>query len=394
MPITPSDPALRAHDLAKVADLAPVVAAYRAALEQERQLPAPLYDAIAAAGLLRLWLPRALGGPELSPHDFMDVVEAASALDGSVGWIIGNGAGMSRVGGYVAAAVARDWFANPRAFVASATGGVGDAVPVAGGYRVSGRWPYASGIHHATHAMALCRLADGQGAEAGGADAPPSLLWCYLPRADFVIVDNWHVAGLRGTGSCDFTVADAFVPTTHCHAFPGFTPTQPGIVYRLSPFSVLSWTVAVVPLGIARAAMAAFVELASGRVRFGTGLALRERETVQAMFGRAQAQFSAARALLANAMADLMTTIDQNDAAYTQARAQFRMACAHAGEAASAIVEMLCAATGSFAILESNRLERCQRDVQAISRHIAMSPNNYILGGRLGLGLDAGTARF
>jgi alkylation response protein AidB-like acyl-CoA dehydrogenase len=369
--------------------LAPVVAAHRAALEQDRRLPDALYDAIANAGLLRLWLPHALGGPELSPHDFMDVVEAAAALDGSVGWIIGNGAGMSRVGGYVAESVARDWFADARTFIASATGGVGDAVPVSGGYHVTGRWPYASGIHHATHAMALCRLADGR-----PGDAAPDLLWCYVPRANFAIVDNWHVSGLRGTGSCDFTVSDAFVPAAHAHSFPLFTPSQPGIVYRLSPYSVLSWTVAVVPLGIARAAMDAFMDIASGRVRFGTAQALRERETVQAMYGRAQSQFSAARLFLADAMSDLMTAIDRGEAAYMAARARFRMACAHAGEAACAIVEMLCAATGSFAILESHALERCQRDVQATARHIAMSPNNYILGGRLGLGLDAGTTRF
>lgn len=379
----------RADYLARVTALAPVVATHRAALEQERRLPDALYDAIAQAGLLRLWLPRALGGPELSPHDFMDVVEAAAALDGSVGWIIGNGAGMSRVGGYLPPDIAQECFADPRAFVASATGGIGDAVPIAGGYRVTGQWPYASGIHHATHAMALCRLADGR-----PPNAPPDLLWCYVPRADFTIIDNWHVSGLRGTGSCDFTVTDAFVPAARTHGFPAFTPTQPGIVYRLSPYSVLSWTVAVVPLGIARGAMAAFVDLASGRTRFGTSQALRDRETVQAMYGRAQAQFHAARALLANAMSDLMTTIDQDATAYMHARAHFRMAAAHAGEAACAIVEMLCAATGSFAILESQALERFQRDVQATARHIAMSPNNYILAGRLGLGLDAGTARF
>src|SRR5437660_5787487 len=96
------------------------------------------------------WLPHALGGPELPPFEFMRVVEAASALDGSVGWLVGNGGGMSRIGGYVDQAVARDWFFDRRAFVAAATGAVGTATPVAGGYRVSGRWPFGSGSHHAS----------------------------------------------------------------------------------------------------------------------------------------------------------------------------------------------------------------------------------------------------
>ena len=375
-----SGAALRDDYLARVARLAPFVAAYRVAIEQERRLPAPLFDAIVELGLTRLWLPRAFGGPELPPLDFMDVVEAASALDGSVGWVIGNGAGMSRVAGYLLAATAQKWFADPRAFVVSATGAVGDAAPVPGGYRVTGKWPFASGIHHATHAMGVCRRADD----------PQVLLWCYFPIGDVHVIDDWNVSGLRGTGSCDFTANDVFVPDAHAHPFPELVPTQPGIVYRLPGYMVLSWTVAVVPLGIARAAMDAFVELAARKVRFGTGVSLRERETVQAAFGHAQALHSAARLFLADAMRALEAEGAESD---IETRARFRMACTLAGETASRIVEMLCSAVGAASIQESGVLARCQRDVQATSRHIAMSPNNYIFGGRIGLGLDAGTAR-
>src|SRR5690606_4080142 len=110
----------------------------------------------AGAGMFRLWLPAALGGAELAAEDFMAVVEAACALDGSIGWLVGNGGGMSRAGGYLPEATARRWFADERAFVASATGAVGTARAVAGGYAVTGRWPFASGIHHASRVMGLC----------------------------------------------------------------------------------------------------------------------------------------------------------------------------------------------------------------------------------------------
>src|SRR3954465_11444221 len=116
-----------AEYLAAIHRLGPLIAQHRASFDETRRLPDVLFNALADAGLFRLWLPEALGGPELSPGEFMTVVEAASALDGSVGWLVGNGGGMSRIGGYLPEPVAREFFANPRGFVTSATGAVGSA---------------------------------------------------------------------------------------------------------------------------------------------------------------------------------------------------------------------------------------------------------------------------
>src|ERR1700730_4883813 len=205
--------------LKTVRALSPSIAAQRDDIDSGRRLPETAFAPLAEAGLLRVWLPQALGGPELSPLDFMRVVEAASALDGSVGWLVGNGAGMSRLGGYLGEVVAGDWFADRHAFVASATGAVGRAPPVNGGYGVSGRWPFGSGAHHATRFMVLASVKP---------DDPASpLLCCYLDRADVTILDNWHVSGLRGTGSCDFEARDIFVPAAHVHQFLGPPPTPP-----------------------------------------------------------------------------------------------------------------------------------------------------------------------
>jgi hypothetical protein len=181
--------------------MAPLIDERRTEFDKLRRLPDEVFEAMADAGLFRLWLPRALGGPELSPFEFMRVVEAASALDGSLGWLVGNGGGMSRAGGYVPKAVASEWFASPRAFVAAATGSVGTAKSVRGGYRVAGRWPFGSGAHHASLFMVLA---------AEEPDGPR--LCCYVGRNDVTILDNWHVSGLRGTGSCDFELRDVFVP--------------------------------------------------------------------------------------------------------------------------------------------------------------------------------------
>jgi alkylation response protein AidB-like acyl-CoA dehydrogenase len=188
--------------------LAPLVRERRDMFDRLRRLPEDVFEALADAGLFRLWLPRAIGGPELSPLEFMSVVEAASALDGSVGWLVGNGGGMSRIGGYVSKPIARDWFADGRTFVASATGAVGTATRVAGGYRVAGRWPFGSGAHHASLFMVLA-VEQREGPR----------LCCYIGREDVAILDNWYVSGLRGTGSCDFELNDVFVPSAHVHPF-------------------------------------------------------------------------------------------------------------------------------------------------------------------------------
>ncbi|MBN8991704.1 MAG: acyl-CoA dehydrogenase family protein [Rhizobiales bacterium] len=371
--------------LEAVRALGPLIAAQRDDLDRGRRLPEAIFAALADAGLFRLWLPEALGGPELSPFDFMRIVEAASALDGSVGWLVGNGGGMSRLGGYLGEAVARGWFADRHAFVASATGAVGTATPVDGGYRVNGRWPFGSGAHHATRFMALASVRP--------EDPGSPLLCCYLDRADVTILDNWHVSGLRGTGSCDFEARDVFVPAAHAHRFLGLQPTQPGLLYRMPPSSVFAWSICGVPLGIASGAIGSFVELASRKGGAGTQAMLRDRETVQATVGRTRAMVRAARAFLIDAMTELMAATDAGGQRLVEARADIRLANAHAAETAMSVTDMLAAGAGAAAIFETCALERAVRDVRAAAKHVAMSPNNYVIAGRLALGLDPG-ARF
>src|SRR5947207_526631 len=215
LPMLAKTPDRVADYLAALDRLSPMISEHRAAFDQERRLPEAVFTSLAEAGLFRLWLPEGLGGPELSPMEFMTVVEAVSALDGSVGWLVGNGGGMSRIGGYLPVPIAREWFADPRTFVVvGATGTLGAAQKVPGGYRVTGRWPFGSGAHHGTRFMGLASL---KGPD--GKDEPP--LCCYIDRQNVVIHDTWRVSGLRATGSCDFEVRDVFVPDIHTHKFVG-----------------------------------------------------------------------------------------------------------------------------------------------------------------------------
>jgi alkylation response protein AidB-like acyl-CoA dehydrogenase len=371
---------------ARIASLGPLVAAQRDAMDRDRRLTRQVFQAIADAGLLRLWAPRALGGWELSPPDFMAVVEAAAALDGSIGWVVGNGGGMSRAAGYLPEAVARPWFARADAFVVATNGAVGEAVPVEGGYRISGRWPFASGIHHATLVAPACRVADGSG------QGP--ILLCYMAAEHAEIIDNWRVSGLRGSGSCDYTLNNVFVPNEHTHDMLHPPATQPGLLYRWPAISAFSTTVAVVPLGIARAALDAFTGGLAARTRAGTAFALRDRELIQSEVGRAEALHAAARALLVSAMNEVTEAIEGGGERLSRARAMFRAACTYAAESAIRVADIVCAAAGAAAIWEEHPLERQVRDIQAAVKHVAMSPNNYVVSGRICLGLEPGTLRF
>lgn len=366
--------------------LAPDIAAERAAFDRDRRLPDSLFAKLAEAGQFRLLLPRDAGGSGLSLFEFQDVVEAAGALDGSVGWLIGNGGGMARAGGYLMPTARRAIFGNPLAFIVATTGATGRALPVAGGYRVSGRWPFGSGAHHGTFFAAVCEVDEGRPHGQG------RRILAYMPRESVTVLDTWHVGGLRGTGSCDFEVADLPVAEDFTHDFQA-VPTVPGVIYRLPAISAFAWTVSTVPLGIATAARRAFVGLAVDHKRFGGATTLAQREVVQCEVGRIEARVAAARALLRETMGQLCAETEAGNAS-ERARVTFRTACTLVGETAVEAVSKYCEMAGAAAIFESSALERCDRDVRTATKHVAMSQAAYVTGGMAELGLDISKMRF
>ena len=269
----------------------------------------------------------------------------------------------------------------------AATGAIGRAERVATGYRINGRWPFGSGAHHASYFMGIACARDAQGRD----EAP---LCFYFERNQVVVHDTWHVSGLRGTGSCDFEVKGVVVPEERSHPLVDNVPTSAGVVYRLPAHSIFPWSVAVVPLGIARGAMNAFVAIAGSKTPAGTAGLLRDREMVQHMFGRAEAQLQGGRALLMAAMDRLAAATDTGGEELVGARAAFRAACAFASETANEIVGKLATAAAATSIFEASPLERAIRDTHAATKHIAMSPNIYGVAGRIALGLDPGGSRF
>jgi alkylation response protein AidB-like acyl-CoA dehydrogenase len=361
----------------------PVLAEQTGRFDADRRLSDQAFGALSEAGFFRLLLPAQVGGCGLSPLDFMTVVEHAAALDGTIGWLVGNGGGMARAGGYLLPEAAQTLFASPSAFIASSTGAVGRAVPVKSGYRITGRWPFASGAPHATAFAALCQVEDGS----------ERIVLAFLPREAVTLFDKWHVSGMRGTGSWDFEAEEVFLPPEFvCDFQPA--PTQPGIYYRLPGRSAFVWTVATVPLGIAKGAIDAFIAVSRAHHRQGITLSVGERELVQAEIGRCLAKWRAARAFMRSAMSDLCAAVENMGTDIVAARINFRLACSHAAELAVEITLRLNDLIGARALAESQPFERRERDVRAAAKHIAMSAEQFLFGGRHALGADLSTANF
>ena len=371
--------------VAEVHGLAHTVAEHRRDFDSNGRLPDQLFEQLAALGLFRLLLPTSLGGRGLSALEFMDVVEAAAALDGTIGWLVGNGGGMARAGGYLPEESAQEIFDDPFAFVVSATGAVGRAVRVPGGYSVTGRWPFGSGSPHGTWFAPLCAVEESEQATA-------ELIFVYVPRRNVLLHDNWQVSGLCATGSVDFEIVDVFVPDRFAHAFQP-EPTQPGTLYRLPTRSIFSWTVATVPLGIAAGAIDDFASKGRSPKRNGDSVPFAERELIQSQLGQIQARTAASRAYLRHTMSVLLEATEAGTDLEAD-RVDFRLACTFASQSAVWAINLVTEMAGAVSILQSSPLERRERDARAAAKHVAMSPAAYITGGKLRLGCDLSNTSF
>jgi len=373
--------------------LTPAIRQVRADIERERSLPAPLVKQMAEAGFFSLWLARALGGPELNITDYFRVIGELARADGAVGWCTMVSAGYSRFSGFLEPGVAREIFGDGSTIVAGTINPTGKAVPAPGGFRVSGQWGYGSFIQHSSWTVGNCFVQDGDKPRRG-ADGAPDMRLMLFPTSAVEILDTWRVSGLRGTGSHDFRVSDLFVPEDHTIGGFSAKPTQPGTLYAAPFITVFAMCLASVPLGIARAAIDAFVALAEAKTPTGSAARLREKASAQADVGRAEALLSSARAFMFDEAEKLWETAAAGDVPSLQQRAIARLAAAQAASASAQAVDLLYNAAGGSALYESGLLERCFRDVHATTQHVGTSSANFELSGRVLLGLDPGTPRF
>ena len=379
------------HFLLAANGLSPLILAERDNIELGRKLPPALVETMCKAGLFLLWLPTALGGPELTPIDFVRIVEAIARADGSVGWCAAVGACYSCFAGYLEKSAADEIYGSGNAILAGTLNPTGRAVAVPGGYRVTGQWSYGSGIQHSNWVLGNCLVFDGDTARSNPDNSPVVRLMIF-PKQDAKVVDTWRVSGLRGTGSHDFHADGIFVPEQRAITGFGGKPVQSGRLYAL-PFTIFSVSLAGVPLGVARAAIDALTELAESKRPMDSRQLLKDKPAVQIAVGRAEAILRAARAFVFEAV-EAMWDAAETSAPSLQQRALVRLGITHVAWSAKQVTDMMFEAGGGTSLYEDGRLARCSRDAQAVAQHIALTSSNYEFAGRVLLGMDSGMARF
>jgi alkylation response protein AidB-like acyl-CoA dehydrogenase len=247
-----------------VRQIEPLIRAHADEAERERQLSDPVADAFRAQGLYRLWRPKAFGGLEVDPMTAFRVFEEVARIDSAAGWNLQLSCGADAFGAYFPDQGAQEIFGPPDAILAGSFSPPRKAVPVDGGYRVSGQSSFHSGSRHATAFVGLANIYDESKPRLGPNGAPIGLITA-CPAGDAAIVDTWCTMGMRGTGSHDVLLKDVFVPV---HRTALLAPYEkPGSAYQGPLYKFTLWTVvaalASVPLGIARAAIDELLDLAS-----------------------------------------------------------------------------------------------------------------------------------
>ena len=276
--------------IARARDFAPVLAAQASEIERRRELPTGLRTALIEEGFFRLLLPRSLGGAELLPAIFVQVIEEIAKADASAAWCLNQTSGCSMIAAYLDPAAAREIFGMPDGILAWGPG-PGEARAVRGGYRVSATFSFASGSHDASWLGAHLAITEADGTLRPGPDGKPLVHTLLFPKAKAAMTDIWHVVGLRGTGSDQYAVSDLFVPDTHCVARDeSATRHEEGLLYRFSSLQLYSSGFAGVAMGIARATLDAFVELARDKIPRGGRRTLRDNNVVQSQVAQAEAR--------------------------------------------------------------------------------------------------------
>ncbi len=377
--------------LGAVRTLEPLIRAHADETERQRRLALPVVTALAEAGIFRMYTPRVLGGFEVDPITFFRVVEAIARIDGSTGWCVFIAGGNPLLGAHLADETAAEVFGrDPHVITAGVIFPFGNAEVCDGGYRVSGRWSYASGCQHCAWIFCACQVFDGGHPRltAGGA---PEVRLLFVPTRHVTIVDTWEVSGLAGTGSNDVVVDHVFVPTEYtCPFGPGMAPRgkhYQSPLYRYALYASFQGVIGAVALGIAQGAVDLCLDLAQTKQPAGTAGLLRERPMFQFRVAEAVALVRSARAWLYASVHQSWESLRAQGQVSLAERADLLLAAANATRSAAAAVDIVFTAAGATANYRRSLLQRALRDIHAVTQHIGTAPLQYESAGRMLLGL-------
>lgn len=366
----------------------PVIREHAADAERDRRLSAPAATAMREAGLYRLWRPKALGGLELDPMTGFRVIEELARIDSAASWNLQVAIAHDLFGPWFPDDAAREIFAGD-AIVVGAQQPPRRAVPVAGGYLLSGRTPYVSGAHQATAYLGYANILE-NGEFRRGSDGAPQTLLVACAAKDAKIIENWNVFGMRGTGSHDVETTEAFIPA---HWTVPWEPLRkPGSAYEGPLYRLTVWpaiaALAAPALGVARAAIDEAVELITKKTpAFGAKM-LKDYSVAQSQLARAEARLRSGRAFFYEAFEEAYQDALAARPIDMPVKAKLQLAITHAMLEAAAAVDIIHEIVGGSGIRDEYGFSRHFRDIHVISQHGFINSAKLQPVGQIMLGLE------
>ena len=343
--------------------------------EEARRLAPETMQAMRGAGIHRILQPARHGGAEAHFSGMVDIVEAISMGCSAAGWCLTQYCSHNCLLGYWPGDGQDEiWGTTPDAMVAGVLiPACGRARRVDGGWRISGRWPFASGVWGADWFIATAFTEDG--------DTPKVAQMHAVPQAEFEIIDTWHTAGLRGTGSADVAVDDIFVPDRR--ALPiaatkggGDAPgcaVNDAVLYRLPAFAMFSINQSAVAVGLAQAALDDFVARTRERVARMSGRSMADYSTAQVKVAEAHTAVETARLLLHHCCDTGMAVAESGERAPMPLKTELRAKATMAGKLAAEAVDLLFHLSGGAGLYDRNPISRAMRDMNCIRGHITQN---------------------
>jgi alkylation response protein AidB-like acyl-CoA dehydrogenase len=358
-----------------------------AEFEAARRMPLDVVEVLKEVGVFRIYAPKSHGGLELDFPVTLEILSALASIDGSVGWVAMIGAGsvpfLSRLPRATFDALFERY--GPDLIVAGSAAPAGRAEQVEGGYRVSGRWAFASGCQHADVIFSGVVVTRDGSPVPGRFPGLPMIRHIVLPAEVWTIEDTWHVAGLKGTGSCHIRLTDHFVSEADILDFFGPSCVE-GPLYA-APLQLVPLMHGAPAIGIAEGAVEDLVELANtGKTQWGMTTPMRDTQLFQAELGRIDVEVQAARALQEARIARVWGRLKAGDMGPPTERAEAAQAAAWVTTTCVKAVDALYALGGGSALYDDSPLQRRLRDINAASQHAAVQPRHYLAAGSVRLG--------
>jgi alkylation response protein AidB-like acyl-CoA dehydrogenase len=365
-----------AEYLARAKTVAALIEREAANIEREATITQPVVDALVEQRLFWLLVPEEYGGAGLGMVESLKVIEEISRADGSTGWaVMANAFSVGIAVGFLEEDGARELFDHP---VPGITAGMilptGKAVRADGGYRVTGRYQFASGSAHANWIGAGFVLYDEQGNPVMSESGTPECRVAFLPREEIDFLGNWDVLGMVGTGSYDYAVTDVFVPERHTMDTFSTVPVRPEPVYKLGLLGIGVGGHSAVALGLATRALQEIATITSSKARLGYPTVVADSPMFRREFAKYEALLQAARAYVYGIHAEAEATAAAGEEITAETRSRMRQVTTWVQEVASEVVGFAHRWGGSQSIRNPSALGRCTRDAAVATQHLLVDP--------------------